>query len=113
MKIRAAVSRAVAGSLIAVLCTGIAGGCTSENASCTLDSCTVTLDRGAEAKASVLGVDVTLIEVKNDQVVLDVGGTRTTLPATGAQTEVGGLTVKVNEVTNKQVILTISRGDGG
>ena len=112
MTIRTVVSRAVAGSLIAVLCAGAVAGCTSENASCTTDSCTVKLDRGVDAKASVLGVDVTLIEVKNEQVVVEVGGTRATLPATGAQTEVGGFTVKVNGVTSEQVVLDISRGGG-
>lgn len=113
MTIRTVVSRTVAGGLIAVLCTGAVGSCSSENVSCTTDSCTVTLDRGVDAKASVLGVDVTLVEVKGEQVVLDVGGTRATVPSTGAQTEVGGLAVKVNGITGEQVVLDISRGGSG
>jgi hypothetical protein len=114
MTIRTVVSRAVAGGLVAVLCAGAVSGCTSDNVSCTTSSCTVKLNRGVDTKASVLGVDVTLIEVKDEQVVLDVGGTRATLPSSGAQTQVGGLTMKVNEVTGEQVVLDISRGgDGG
>jgi uncharacterized protein YwlG (UPF0340 family) len=111
MTIRTGASLAVAGGLIAALCTGIVSGCASKNVSCTVNSCTVTLDRGVDAGTSVLGIDVKLIEVKDEQIILDVGGTRATLPSTGAETQVGGLTMKVDQVTGDQVVIDVNRGD--
>jgi hypothetical protein len=91
---------------------GALAGCSSEGAdvSCNLNSCTVTMDRGVEASASVLGVDITLEGVANDQVSLDVGGNKISVPVDGTgQTQVGGLNVSVQEVTGDKVVLQVTQ----
>lgn len=91
---------------------GALAGCSGEGADvdCNLNSCTVTMDRGVEASASVLGVDVTLKGVANDQVSLDVEGNSVSVPINGTgSTQVGGLNVTVQQVTDDQVILQISQ----
>jgi len=111
MTLRAAVIRAVGIGLVAGLGTGLLGGCSSsEGVSCTLDTCTVALDRGVEAQTSVLGVGVRLIEVTQDQVVLEVGGSRVTLPNGGSAVQASGLSVKVQKLTGSEVVLAVSRG---
>lgn len=96
------------------LAAGLLGGCSSgEDVSCTLNSCTVTLDRGVNAKASVLGVGVELVEVTKDQVIVDVGGSRVSVPNGGSQVQASGLSVKVDKLTDSQVVLAISRGGEG
>jgi hypothetical protein len=102
-------------TLAAALALGAAllGGCSSEGAdvTCNLDNCTATFDRGVEAKASVLGVDVQLVGVQNDQVKLKVGDQEISVPAGGqGQTEAGGLRIQVQEVTDSKVTLKISKG---
>lgn len=109
MGFRAVASRAVAAGLIAVLCAGPLAGCSSEGTTCTLDSCTVTFDRGVEAKASVLGVGVELVEVVNDQVIVNVNGLRLTLPTGGSPVQAAGLNVNVQQVTDSQVVLVLSK----
>ncbi len=98
--------------LSALLGAGALAGCSGEgtDVSCNLNECTVTMDRGVDAQASVLGVDVKLVGVANDQVSLEVGGNKVSLPvnATGA-TEVGGLSVSVQEVTGDQVVLKVTQ----
>jgi len=84
------------------------GGSTS---SCSLDSCTVTLDRGGEAKGKVFGVEVKLVKVDGEKVVLEVAGSRVTAKA-GQPIDVHGLQVEVQEVTDKEVKLKISKGEG-
>jgi hypothetical protein len=100
------------------LATALAGGgtlagCSSEGAdvSCNLNSCTVTMDRSVDASANVLGVDIKLEGVANDQVSLDVGGNKINVPidSTGS-TEVGGLNVSVKEVTGDKVVLQVTQG---
>lgn len=96
------------------LAAGLLGGCSSgEDVSCTLDSCTVTLDRGVDAKASVLGVGVELVEVTKDQVIVEVGGSRVSVPNGGSQVQASGLSVKVDKLTDSQVVLAVSRGGEG
>jgi hypothetical protein len=113
MTFRAVASRAVAGGLIALLGAGLLGGCSNKEISCTLNACTVTLDRGVDAKASVLGVGVTLVEVTKDQVIVDVEGSRVSLPTGGAEVQASGLSLKVQKVTDSQVVLAVTGGDGG
>jgi hypothetical protein len=100
-----ALSAALAGA-------GLLAGCSSDGAdvSCNLNSCTVTMDRGVDAQASVLGVDITLTGVANDQVTLDVEGNSVSVPinANGG-TEVGGLSVTVQEVTGDKVVLQVTK----
>jgi hypothetical protein len=91
---------------------GVLAGCSSEGAdvSCNLNQCTVTMDRGVDAQASVLGVDISLKGVANDQVTLDVEGNSVSVPinATGG-TEVGGLSITVQEVTGDKVVLQVTQ----
>jgi hypothetical protein len=96
----------------ALACAGRAG-CSSEGAdvNCNLNSCTVTMDRGVDASANVLGVDVKLKNVEGQQVTLDVGGNTVTVPVGADGTaNVGGLDVTVQEVTADQVVLKITGG---
>ena len=93
---------------------GMLAGCSSDDAdvSCSLNSCTVTMDRGVDASASVLGVDIKLVGVANGQVSLDVGGNKISVPvdSTGS-TQVGGLNVSVQEVTGDKVVLRVTQGN--
>jgi hypothetical protein len=106
--ITAAFARAV---LVAGLAAGLLAGCSSEGAdvSCSLNDCTVTMDRGAEAQATVLNVDIKLVGVANDQVTLEVEGNKVTVPVGGGGVEVAGLNVSVQEVTGDKVVLKVTR----
>jgi hypothetical protein len=93
---------------------GMLAGCSSEGAdvSCNLNSCTVTMDRGVDASANVLGVDIKLEGVADEQVSLDVGGNKINVPVDGTgSTQVGGLSVTVQEVTGDKVVLQVTQGD--
>jgi hypothetical protein len=109
---RRTASLLVRAALSAVLAAGALAGCSGDGADvdCNLDSCTVTMDRGVEANATVLGVEVKLLAVADDQVSLEVGGQKISVPvdATTA-TEVAGLEVQVQRVTGDQVVLKITR----
>ncbi len=109
--IRERAPRAVAAIVIAVLGGGVVGGCTTKDGdvSCTLSVCTVTLDRGVDAKASVLGAEVKLVDVSGGQVTVDVGGNQLVVPTGEGEAQGGGLTVRVDKVTADQVVLKISK----
>jgi hypothetical protein len=113
MTSRAVAFRVLGLGLIVGLCSGLLACSSDEGVSCTLNSCTVALDRGVDAKASVLGVGVELVEVTKDQVVVDVGGSRVALPNGGSEVQASGLSVKVEKLTDSQVVLAVSRGGGG
>ena len=93
------------------LATGALVGCSSEGAEtdCGLDQCTVTFDRGVEANASILGVDAKLVGVNGDQVTIEVAGEQLTLTVGQQGTEVAGLNVSLQSVTDKQVAIRIGR----
>lgn len=78
------------------------GDSSGSDTNCSAKSCVVTFDRGVDAKASLLGVEVALVDVSGDSVVLDVAGQRVTVPANG-ETQSGPYTVRVLEVTEKNV----------
>ena len=103
--------RYVAVVALAVALGGGAVGCASKNGdvSCNLSVCTVTLDRGADAKASVLGIDVKLVNASADQVTVDGGGNQVVVPTGGGEVQAGGLNVKVDKVTADQVVLKVSK----
>ncbi|MEQ4209357.1 hypothetical protein ABN028_31110 [Actinopolymorpha sp. B17G11] len=88
-------------------------GCSSEGAAteCGLDQCTVTFDRGVEGNASVLGVDARFVGTEGDRATVEVAGERVTLTAGQPATEVGGLSVSAESVTDSQVVVRISRGN--
>lgn len=86
-------------------------GCSSEGAdtNCGLDQCTVTFDRGVDAQANVLGVEAKLISAEGDQVVVEVAGEQLTLTTGQQGTEVGGLNVTLESVTDANVVVKIAR----
>jgi hypothetical protein len=92
---------------------GALAGCSSDGAKVdcgSLNSCTVTLDRGVDAQASVLGVDIKLTSVTGNQVNLDVEGNQVSVPLNGSgSTQVGGLNVTVQSVTGDQVVLLVTQ----
>lgn len=98
---------------VAALALGLAvlTGCSSEGAdtNCGIDQCTVTFDRGVDAQASVLGVDAKLVNAEDDKVTLEVAGEQLTLTVGQQGTEVGGLNVTLESVTDSQVVVKIGR----
>jgi len=90
--------------------TATLAGCRTENADtdCSADACTITFQRGAEASAEVLGVTVELVDVREDEVTLDVSGREVTVPVDGSR-EVAGLTVQAHSVTDDEVVVQVTR----
>jgi hypothetical protein len=93
------------------LSLALLAGCDSEGAetSCSLDACTVTFDRGVEASANILGVEAKLVGTQGNQVTLEVAGEQVSLTTGQAATQVGGLSVSLQSLTDKQVVVQISR----
>ncbi|HZM75723.1 MAG TPA: hypothetical protein VFC19_08340 [Candidatus Limnocylindrales bacterium] len=85
------------------------GGGEGTDVDCNLDRCTVTFDRGADAKASVLGVEAKLVSVEGDKATVEVAGERLTLTVGQPATEAEGLQVTLDSVTDTQVKIKISR----
>jgi hypothetical protein len=105
---RLAVSVATA-ALSAVLLAGCGGE--GSDVSCSLNDCTVTFDRGVDAKASILGVNVELVGVRDDQVTVKVADQEINVPVGSAEgeTQAGGLNFRVHEVTGSSVVMKVSR----
>jgi hypothetical protein len=91
----------------------LATGCSSAGAAteCGLDQCTVTFDRGVKGNVSVLGVDARFVGTDGDQATVEVAGERVTLTAGQPATDVGGLSVSAESVTDSHVVVRISRGN--
>ncbi|MFG2041530.1 hypothetical protein [Dactylosporangium sp. NPDC048998] len=104
--------RVVAALALVVFGAGLMAGCTSSTngatVSCTVNSCTATFDRGVDASASVLGIDMKLVAVDGQTVTVDVAGNRVTVPVDGSQ-QADGLSVTVEKVTDQQVVLKVSK----
>ncbi|MFY1694484.1 hypothetical protein [Solwaraspora sp. WMMA2101] len=94
-----------------MLGAAVLAGCSSEGAStdCGLDACTVTFDRGVEASASFLGIEAKLIGAEGDQVTVEVAGEQVTLTTGQQATEVGGMAVTLEQVTDSQVVVRVAR----
>jgi hypothetical protein len=106
---RLAVRATIAAATLAV---GLLAGCSGDGAdvSCNLNDCTVTMDRGVNAQAGVLGIDVKLDSATDDQVTLEVDGNKVSIPTAGNSTaDVGGLTVTVQQVTGDKVVLKVTK----
>ncbi|MFY1632632.1 hypothetical protein ACN27F_04965 [Solwaraspora sp. WMMB335] len=97
-----------------VLGAALLAGCSSEGASteCGLDACTVTFDRGVEASASILGVEARLVGAEGDRVTVEVAGEQLTLTVGEQATEVAGLYVTLERVTESQVAIQVARQPG-
>jgi hypothetical protein len=98
--------------VLMVLSSGLAAGCTTSSkdttVSCTVDSCTATFDRGVNATASILGVDVKLVAADGRNVTVDIAGKQLAVPVDGSQ-QAGGLSVAVEKITDQQVVLKFSK----
>ena len=88
----------------ALLVAGCATAGTQTN--CGLDGCTVTFPRSGDTSVSVLGVQARLVGVQDGTAELEVAGQRVTVPV-GGQTEAGGVTVGVERVTDKEVVVRV------
>ncbi|MGH3391278.1 MAG: hypothetical protein ACRDOO_20615 [Actinomadura sp.] len=98
---------------LALLLFGAAGcGGEGSNTNCSINSCTVTFNRGVDASASILGIKAELVDVKGNQVTLNVGGQRVTVPVNGEQ-QAEGFNIEVQSVTDENVVVKISQGGGG
>lgn len=68
---------------------GLVAGCLTSTprakASCALNSCTTTFDRGANAAASVLDVEVRLVAADANTVTVVVGDNQLVVPVDGSQ----------------------------
>ncbi len=96
----------LAGGAAMLSCSTSTGGST---VTCTSNECTATFDRNANDTVTILGVDVKLVGTDASNVTLLVGETQIVLPAQGGSKTAGGLKLTVKEVTDTQVILTISK----
>ena len=67
----------------------------------------VAFARSGSSEVSVLGVSARLVRVDADVAQIEVAGQTVMVPV-GGQTEVGGLVVRVQEVTDQQVVVRIS-----
>jgi hypothetical protein len=107
-----AYARRLSVAVAAVLVALAVPACSSEGAdtSCGLDACTVTFDRGAEAKASVLGIEARLVKTEGDTVTVEVAGEQLTLTVGQAAVDAGGLAVTLESVTDSNVVVRIARG---
>jgi hypothetical protein len=101
----------------ASIATGLAlnlavlAGCSSEGVEtdCSLDACTLSFDRGVDASARILGVEAKLISAEDDKLTLEVAGERISTSVGEPATEVGGVQVSVESVTDDQVVVKIAR----
>ena len=104
---------------LAVLAAAVAAlalpACSSEGADtdCGLDACTVTFDRGADAKASLLGVEAKLVKTEGDTVTVEVAGEQVTLTVGQSAVDAGGLQVTLQSLTDSQAVVRIARGGEG
>ena len=111
-EVNALLPRLRRGTVVAVLALVLAGGSLAGcggggNTSCGTDGCTVTFARSGSSEVSVLGVSARLVRVDADVAQIEVAGQTVMVPV-GGQTEVGGLVVRVQEVTDQQVVVRIS-----
>ena len=84
--------------------TGCGGG---GNTSCGVNGCTVTFPRSGTSEVSVLGVTARLVSVDAGVAQVEVAGQTVTVPV-GGQTEAGGLVVRVEQITDAEVVIRIS-----
>jgi hypothetical protein len=87
-----------------VLVAGCGGG--GSNVDCGLDGCTVTFPRSGDVVVSVLGVEARLVGVQEGTAQLEVAGQQITVPV-GGETEAGGFMVRVDRVTDSEVVVRV------
>jgi hypothetical protein len=104
------IRRAVVAPLVALaVAVGALTGCSQQGSGtrCGTDGCTVTFARNGQTPVSVLGVEARLVRVDADIAQIEVAG-RTVMVPVGAQTEAGGFVVRVERITDTDVVVRIS-----
>jgi hypothetical protein len=94
--------------LVVPLVAFLIGGCSAggSNTSCGVDGCTITFPRSGDTSVSVLGVEARLVGVQNDTAEVAVAGQTVTVPV-GGETQAGGFTVGVEQVTDQKVVVRV------
>lgn len=108
-------ARLAAFAAVAALTGGALAGCSSKGAdvSCATDACTVTFDRNGHGEANILGIKVKLVDVQDNQAKISVAGNDFTVPVgTRQDVQNGKFSVQVDQVTDSQVVVKVSRGSG-
>ena len=100
-------SRALVVPLLALVLALPACGGQGTDTRCGVDGCTVTFDRTGGAQVSVLGVSARLLGVENQVARVEVAGQTVSVPV-GGEAQAGGFTVRVEQVTDAQVVVSIS-----
>jgi hypothetical protein len=90
--------------LLALLVAGC--GDSGTQTSCGVDGCTIRFQRSGDASVSVLGIEARLVAVRDGTAELVVAGQTLTVPV-GGETEAGGLTVGVEQVTDQEVVVRV------
>jgi hypothetical protein len=94
--------------LVAPLVAVLVGGCGSggTETSCGVDGCTIRFPRSGDASVSVLGIEARMVGVRDGAAELVVAGQTITVPV-GGETEAGGFTVAVEQVTDQEVVVRV------
>lgn len=85
--------------------TGSGGGGSATN--CDLSGCTITFPRGGNGEVSVLGIEARLVGVDGGSARIEVAGQTIVVPV-GGTTQVEGVTVGVERVTDSEVVVRVS-----
>lgn len=94
------------------LAAAVLAGCSSEGATTEcprIDECTVTFDRGVEANANILGIEAKLVGVEGEVATVEVAGQKVSLTVGQQATEVAGLQVSLQSVTDSKIQVRIAR----
>jgi hypothetical protein len=102
------IRRAVLSVMSVLAALVLVAGCGGQGSQtqCGLDGCTVTFPRSGPATVSVLGVEARLVGVQNGNAELEVAGQQITVPV-GGETQAGGFTVGVEQVTDTEVVVRV------
>ena len=92
---------------VAVAVTACGGG--NSTTDCGLDGCTVTFPRSGAAEVSVLGITAKLVGVDAGAATIQVAGQTVTVPV-GSQTDVNGVSVGVDRLTDTEVVVRVRPG---
>ncbi|MGH3570147.1 MAG: hypothetical protein ACRDRH_29900 [Pseudonocardia sp.] len=103
--------RRTAATTFAVLAVTLGGltacGGQGSGTDCGLDGCTITFPRSGDATVSVLGIEARLVGVEAGNAQLEVAGQTITVPV-GGEAAAEGFTVRVERVTDTEVVVRIS-----
>jgi hypothetical protein len=101
------VPRALAAPVLALVVALSACGGQGSDTRCGADGCTVTFARTGTSEVSVLGVKARLVRVDANTAQVEVAGQTVSVPV-GGQTQVGPVVVRVERITDSQVVVRVS-----